>query len=188
MHWLTRHASYLLTKHHVGTDHCTGYQRLHGKGSRERVAEFGEHVLYFAQARRRSKLEPKWRRGVFLGRAWNSDANFIGLASGQVTTARAITRTILPDRWSRQRIQRVTGTPIDQSLAFADEIEEEAAPRRGPDAQRDDGPDDGETMPRRMPIPRRDIDEHGCSARPHVTRPSQVRPSPPKTSHACSIV
>ena len=46
MQWMIRHAAYLLTKHRVGADHCTGHKRLHGKGSRERMADFGERVLY----------------------------------------------------------------------------------------------------------------------------------------------
>ena len=69
MHWLIRHAAYLLTKFHVGGDHLVGYQRLHGKMSQERIAEFGEHVLYYIPKKRRGKFDPKWRHGVFLGRS-----------------------------------------------------------------------------------------------------------------------
>ena len=126
-------------------------------------------------------LDPKWSRGVLLGRAWNSDANSIGLASGQITTARAITRTTLPERWSKERIQRVTGTPMNLSLAYDDAVEEDHAPHRGPDGHRDDGPDTDEPIPqprednaddkavRRMHMRRRDMLRHGYSLRPVVS-------------------
>ena len=106
---------------------------------------------------------------MFLGRAWNADANFIGLASGQITTARAIARTTLPERWSKERLQRVSGTPINLSLVFDDVVEEDPAPHRGPDHHRHDGPGDDkppksedvahddERSARRMPILRRDL-------------------------------
>ena len=64
MHWLIRHAAYLLTKFHIGADHMTGYQRLHGKGSSERTAELGEHVLIYVPKKRRKKLDPIWRHGL----------------------------------------------------------------------------------------------------------------------------
>ena len=134
MHWLIRHASYLLSKFHFGGDHLTGYQRLHGRGSSERIAEFGEHVLYYVPKKRRTKLEPIWRHGIFLGRAWDSDSNFIGLSSGQVTTARAMVRTIEASRWQADRARRVCGTPQDNSLEFnaQADIEAEPDPHRGP--------------------------------------------------------
>ena len=74
----------------------------------------------------------------------------------------------MPDRWCKARIQRVSGTPNEQSLAVDDAVEEDLAPHRGPGCQRDDGPDDDERAPRRMPILRRDLEKHGYYVRPHV--------------------
>ena len=66
MRWLFMHAGFLLSKYHVGPDHMTGFMRLHGKTSHlDRLAGFGEHVLWFVPAKRRTKLERKWRSGTF---------------------------------------------------------------------------------------------------------------------------
>ena len=110
-HWLIRHAAFVVTKYFPGADNMAGLQRLHGEHSRERITEFGEHLLFFVPSKRRGKLDPLWRR-VFLGRAWHSDSNYIGLADGSVTTARAMARRTADVRWQRERVLRVTGTPI----------------------------------------------------------------------------
>ena len=68
MRWLFHHASFLLTKYHVGPDGFTGYMRLHGKGTHlDRICEFGEKIRWFVPKKRRTKLEPKWRNGLCLG-------------------------------------------------------------------------------------------------------------------------
>ena len=63
-------------------------------GGLERTAEFGEKVLWYCPKKRKAKLEPRWRYGVFLGRAWNADSNFLGLMDGTVVRARAMVRVI----------------------------------------------------------------------------------------------
>ena len=45
LHWLTHHAAYVITRFDPGPDGLTAYQRLHGKSSHDRIAEFGERVL-----------------------------------------------------------------------------------------------------------------------------------------------
>ena len=77
MPWLIYHSAYLLTHHSPGRDGLTGYQRLHGKQSMQRIAEFGERVLWYTPKKARSKLAPRWRNGVFVGRSYNSDQNFV---------------------------------------------------------------------------------------------------------------
>ena len=163
MHWLIRHASHLLAKFHIGADRMTGYQRLRGKTSTERIAEFGEHDLCFFPRKKRAKMDPKWRHGFFLARAWDTDADFIGLVNGQITTARAMARCIETQRWSAQRVLRITGTPIKHALAYDDTIESLDSPQAPPAGQRDDGPDADEKIPRRLPILQRDLVEHGCT-------------------------
>ena len=73
---------------------------MHGRCSLERIAEFGERVLWYVPKKRRGKLEPRWRNGVFLGRAWNSDQNYVGLLDGTVVRARALHRVIPSLRWA----------------------------------------------------------------------------------------
>ena len=60
--------------------------------------------------------------GVFLGRSMNSDQNFVGLASGQVTRARGMVRLIEGKRWSRERRQRIKATPATEKAQALDAI------------------------------------------------------------------
>ena len=41
--WLVQHSAYVLNKYQVGKDGHTAFGRLHGKETRERLAEFGEN-------------------------------------------------------------------------------------------------------------------------------------------------
>ena len=108
-----------------------------------------------------TKLETKWRHGIFLGRSWNRCSNFIVLAHGQITTARAMTRCVEAHRWQRDRVPRVTGTPLNHTLAFDDSVESTASPHKGPDGHREDGPDVDEKLPRRLAILPRDMINYG---------------------------
>ena len=85
------------------------------------------------------------------------------MASGQITMARAMHRTLPDKRWCSTRVLRVSGTPIDQSVAYQDRVEEQPAPHAGPSGLRDDGPDDVDRTVRRMPILQRDLIAHGYS-------------------------
>ena len=112
IHWLVHHAAYVLTRFVPGDDGLTPYHKMHGRTSMDRIAEFGERVLWFVPAKRKRSLEPKWRNGIFIGRAWGSDQNFIALLDGSVTRARAMVRTTPALRWDTQRCKNVAGTPI----------------------------------------------------------------------------
>ena len=100
MAWMVEHASHLLTKYHVGPDGRTGFGRLHGKEVSERICEFGERVLYYVPKKLRSKMDARWKYGVFVGRAMHSDINYIALTDGSVTQARAMARLASCARWS----------------------------------------------------------------------------------------
>ena len=92
------------------------------------MAEFGEKVFWYVPAKLRGKMDPKWRQGVFLGRALHGDQNYIGLHDGTVTTARAMVRVIPSARWDVDRINRITGTPQELKLEH-DQIESDANPQ-----------------------------------------------------------
>ena len=87
MAWICEHAMYLLNKYQLGTDGHTAWGRLHGKETVERICEFGEQVLWFVPKKLRTKLDVRWRYGVFLGRSLSTDQNYIGLADGSVVGA-----------------------------------------------------------------------------------------------------
>ena len=136
MAWIIDHASMILTKCHRGSDGKTAYERLHGEPARDRLAELGEVVFFFVPKRLRHKMSPRWRVGVFLGRSWNSDQNIIGLLDGTTTRARAMVRTVESRRWSRERIQRLATTPIDEKPTRLDTIEDHHAPQSNPEPHR----------------------------------------------------
>ena len=163
--WILHHAAFLLTKFHVGNDGLTGYQRLHGKGSLDRVAEFGERVMWYVPVKRRLKHEPKWRNGIFVGRSWNSDQNYVALMDGSITRARAMVRVVPSRRWDLPRLQRVSGTLCDLAATCnLGDVEALPDPHRGPVQLPDDGPEvDDHVGVRRIPILPRGLANHGCS-------------------------
>ena len=66
MEWLVLHSSFLWSKYKSHRDpetwmQFTGYGLLHGKEVDERIAEFGEVVMFSTAAKHRTKLEPTWR-------------------------------------------------------------------------------------------------------------------------------
>ena len=143
----------MLTKYFIGRDGLTAYMRLHGRHPTERICEFGERVCWFVPAKRRTKLEPRWLNGVFLGRAYNSDQNFVGLSDGTVTTARAMVRVVPSCRRDKDRLLRVSGTPLALNTANFDSIEDTDDPHRGPPGHREDGlEDEHDELARRVPI------------------------------------
>ena len=73
--WLVEHVADVLTKHLVGSDGHTAYERLFGKQAREEGLEFGEQVLY---RKRRAQdmnvvLDGRLEPGTWLGRRWGVD-------------------------------------------------------------------------------------------------------------------
>ena len=109
--------------------------RLHGRACHfDKIAELGECVMWYVPAKRRTKLEPRWRSGVFLGRSRNTDANFIGLADGSVTTARAMVRVAESERWVADTLFAITGVPMSRGAVNFDVVEGAVDPHRGPRA------------------------------------------------------
>ena len=157
--WMVEHASWLLSKFVVSADGTTGYGRLHGREGRERIATFGEKVAYYTPKKQRSKLDPRWRIGVFLGRAFNSDQNFIGRWDGSVVRARGMARLIPSKRWDAKRIERIMATPMSEKTQLQDAIEEQLEPH----ANRDDATDAAkdERLKARLKITAKDLREHG---------------------------
>ena len=63
---------------------------LHGKKANERLAEFGEMVLFFVPRARRAKLDLPWSAGVYLGTAMTTNDAFVALPNGDVARSRGI--------------------------------------------------------------------------------------------------
>ena len=71
--WIFQHATWILNKYGLNSEGRTPWGLLHGREARERVAEFGEKIMYDLQKQTRAKLDARWRYGAFLGRALSSD-------------------------------------------------------------------------------------------------------------------
>ena len=107
MAWLFEHAVFLLNKFQLGTDGRTGWGRLHGKETRDRICEFGECVLWYVPKKLRTKLDLRWRYGVFMGRSASTDQNFIGIHDGTIVGARAMVRLVSAKRWNTQLVTNI---------------------------------------------------------------------------------
>ena len=134
----------------------TGYARLHGEPARERVPQFGKTAYCFVPNTHRHRWDARWRPGVYLGRSWNSDQNYIGLSNGHVTRARGMVRLVNDKRWSRERLERITVTPAAGRPIALDRLEEDPKPREGPPmpAEHHAGvdPEPNPTRPKRLKI------------------------------------
>ena len=157
--WLVEHTAWVLNKFHLGLDGRTAYGRLHGREGRDRVCEFGETVMWFVPKKIRSKLDQRWRYGVFLGRALGSDQNFIGVKSGEVVWARAIVRVVPNIRWSSDRISQIHVSPMEFKIGSLDHIEETVDPHAHPQPEVEPPEDSRQT--RRLRIVDSDVRKYG---------------------------
>ena len=135
MQWLVEHTAFVLNSYALGSDGKTPYGRLHGREGRERMCEFGERIQWYVPKKMRSKLDQRWRYGIFLGRSMSSDQNFIGLANGDVVCARAIVRLVPSVRWDMSRIAAITVSPFEFKSKNQDLIETDAEPHTHPEAK-----------------------------------------------------
>ena len=67
--WMIRHASWVLTRFQPKSNNSTAFSKLTGKHYSSEIAQFGEHVLYLDPKEPAPKLESRWFKGIWLGRA-----------------------------------------------------------------------------------------------------------------------
>ena len=185
-HWLIEHTAYVLNKFSLGPDGQTPYGRLHGREGHERICEFGERIMWYVPKKLRSKLDQRWRYGVFLGRSMSSDQNFVGLNNGDVVCARAIVRLIPEIRWDADRIGIVRITPFEFKTKAQDTIEEDPDPHAHPEPKPDDA--DPRTM-RRVKIYDKDLIRfgytEGCQRCDFVRRGQNLRAGGVRHNEEC---
>ena len=85
---------------------------LFNKRSKGRTAEFGKKVLYHVPKKLRSKLDLRWRAGIFLGTSNGTNEIFIGAESGAVVRSRSMVRVVPESRWSAASMLKIAGTPM----------------------------------------------------------------------------
>ena len=122
MRWLVEHVADILTKYTINDTGMSPYEELHGRKAQERRVEFGERVFFSTPKKGRSKLDKRWRLGVYLGHAPNSNEQYIGLRNGNVIRARSTTRIVARSRWDAKAILGVVGTPGDMMPAPDEEL------------------------------------------------------------------
>ena len=158
MQWLIEHTAYILNKYGLGSDGRTPYGRLHGREAKERMCEFGERIMWYVPKKQRSKLDQRWRYGLFIGRSMSSDQNFIGLANGDVVCARAIVRLVPSVRWNMDLIAKLSVTPFEYKSRNQDVIEEDPDPHNHPEPAPAEKP---QRPPKRLKIYDADIKRFG---------------------------
>ena len=94
MRWLVEHVADILTKYTINDSGLSPYEELHGRRANERRVGFGERVFFSTPKKGRGKLDKRWRLGVYLGHAANSNEQYIGLRNGNVIRARSTTRVV----------------------------------------------------------------------------------------------
>ena len=76
-----------------------------------------------------------WRYDVFMGRALESDQNYIALSDGSITRARAMVRVVPSLRWDAARVDAISATPYMEKPHQQDSIEAEPNPHDHPDTE-----------------------------------------------------
>ena len=109
--WLVEHVADIFTKLRVNSTGQSPYEELHGKKAKERRAAFGERVFYYTPKKSRAKLDKRWKLGVYMGHAANSNEAFVGIKNGNVVKARGITRVVEGSRWTKDLVLGVIGVP-----------------------------------------------------------------------------
>ena len=67
MKWPMEHVGSVMNRYVVGNDGLTAYQRLHGRRANSKAVEFGEKVFDDVPKKLRSKMQLRWRIGIYLG-------------------------------------------------------------------------------------------------------------------------
>ena len=166
MAWLVSHSSDVLSKHIVGKDGKTPYERLWGKPTREEGLEFGESLLYRLPRTEATNvlLESRWKPGVWLGRRWGSNVHQVyDFNDEKVHEVRAIQRRPLEERWSREAVERVNVYPHLLQPAGGKEPLEEASIIPDGDDGPEEPPEAVHRQPARVFISTADLETFGYS-------------------------
>ena len=78
MQWLMETVTSAMNLYVVANDGLTAYQRLHGRRANSKAVEFGEKVFDHVPKNLRSKMQLRWRIGIYLGVAGHSGEHYIG--------------------------------------------------------------------------------------------------------------
>ena len=121
--WLIRHAAWSHNRYHVKINHRTPYEELFQCRYQHEVVPFAETVLFMepmpAHRRKRGgqrhqKMDAIMERGIWLGRAEESDEHLVSTTAG-VYRCRAIRRLLPDQRSDKELLVGLKGVPWDMS-------------------------------------------------------------------------
>ena len=147
MKWLVEHTASIFNRYVCNPEGQTPYEALHGQRFKGKLAEFGERVFYYVPRRLRAKLNLRWRLGTFIGNSQATNEAFVAAGNGDVVKTRSIVRVVEANRWNKDAILGVLGTPHrfrpSQDRQDDAHVEEHADPHANLDRE-DELPADGE--------------------------------------------
>ena len=181
--WLVRHAAQVITRYQIRSSGKTSYRRAKGYDSKLPVCEFGELIhfkpLKTTASEQAGSFEDRMVEGVWLGNIIRTGENIVAMRDGSgifnvgstdgVYKVGDIMRQSEKDRWSKEAIDSVRGTPKDPCPEltrngarhkFPTYVKPNLRRYKSP-AERTEGEDDDGNGPRRLQITRKDIAEHG---------------------------
>ncbi|CAK0835766.1 unnamed protein product, partial [Prorocentrum cordatum] len=109
---LARHAGWILTRLTVRGDGLTPHRRLEGRDYHGQIAEFAETAMHKLPPGAAGKINARWDKGIWLGKANVSDEHMIGTPRGRVF-ARSIARRPGEKRWNKNLFSQIICTPFD---------------------------------------------------------------------------
>ncbi len=111
--WLVEHACTRYNRCTVGGDGKTPWQRAYGKSPALPLIPIGEKVLFKklqSTGAHKNSLAPKFTYGVYVGSRPRSGEHYIA-AAGSVVRSRNVRRLSQDQRWDKEEIQKIRGTP-----------------------------------------------------------------------------
>ena len=110
--WIIRHTAFLQTRFFVGKDGKTPVKRRHLKVYTNQLLPFGSAVDAKVRDEEtdRSKFDPRFFPGIWLGRATESDEHIVGTALGAYT-ARSVRAKNYQEIWNSGLTKSMKGTP-----------------------------------------------------------------------------
>ena len=119
MEWIYVHAPFLVTRYSVGHDGMTPWERLTGSKWHRPAVEIGETVLAKLATRRGGKMLSKQKkklvarsiRAVWVGQVGRTGEHIVVGPSGDAVRCRTIFRVPEDERWDKDRVLAILGTP-----------------------------------------------------------------------------
>jgi len=181
--WMIQYSCFITNARRKGEDGYTPWARCRGRPFRQRLVGFGETVLYKLPTKgpqhdAAGNLAPRWRLGVFLGYARESNSYLVNDA-GETRTSRALMRRPEQLRWNAELIEGIKSTPWSWNTRG---VEAPGVRFRDIEDGVEEFPSRSVRIPRRFKITKSDLDNPaigyttGCAQCDHILAYGRARP------------